>query len=154
MGESWITQNLKAVIADLTDECSRSGITLDAAEGYKWRIELMYRDLLAKECLNGDLCDSERCALEYLAKAYGELCQYVDYLLLHPEENVLPAGQAQVHLTGAVGRPAFGISCHQLQYLIESRFSVPQIAELLCLSVSTVRRRMSAFNLSIRATYS
>ena len=58
-----------------------------------------------------------------------------------------------MHLTGAVGRPAFGISSHQLKYLIENRFSVPQIAELLGVSVSTVRRRMSAFNLSIRATY-
>ena len=41
MGESYIMQNLKAVIADLTDKCSGSGITLDAAEGYKWRIGLM-----------------------------------------------------------------------------------------------------------------
>lgn len=31
---------------------------------------------------------------------------------------------------------------------------MPQIAELLGVSVSTVRCRMSAFNLSIRATYS
>ena len=147
-------QNLKAVIADLTDECSGSGITLDAAEGFKWRIGLMYRDLLAKECLNGYLREAETRALEYLAKAYEKLYQYVDHLLLHPEESVLPAQQAQVHLTGGVGRPAFGISCHQLQYLIDSRFSVPQIAELLGVSVSTVRRRMSAFNLSIRATYS
>ena len=77
MGESWITQNLKAVIADLTDECTGSGITLDAAEGYRWRIELMYRDLLAKECLNGELCDAEKRALEYLAKAYEELCQHI-----------------------------------------------------------------------------
>ena len=153
MGESWITQNLKAVIADLTDECTGSGITLDAAEGYRWRIELMYRDLLAKECLNGELCDAEKSALEYLAKAYEELCQHIDRLLLHPEEGACPAQQAQVHLTGAVGRPAFGISSHQLKYPIENRFSVPQVAELLGVSVSTVRRRMSAFNLSIRATY-
>ena len=71
------------------------------------------------KCLNGYLREAEKRALEYLAKAYEELCQYVDHLLLHPEESVLPAQQAQVHLTGGVGRPAFGISCHQLQGLIE-----------------------------------
>ena len=47
MEESWITQNFIAVIADHTDECSGSSITLDAAEGYKWKIELVYHDLLA-----------------------------------------------------------------------------------------------------------
>lgn len=58
---------MKAIIADLTDECAGSGITLDTAEGYKWRTELMYRDLLAKE---GDLPNAERSALKYLSKAY------------------------------------------------------------------------------------
>ena len=50
MEESWITQSLRAVIADLSDECCGSGVTLEAAEGYKWRIEIMYRDYFAKEC--------------------------------------------------------------------------------------------------------
>ena len=74
----------------------------------------------------------------------------VDSLLIRREENVFPV---QVQNIGSVGRPAFAISCHQLRYLIESRFSVPQIAELLGVSVSTLRRRMSTYNLSIRATY-
>ena len=56
-------------------------------------------------------------------------------------------------LTGAVGKPSLGISHHQLNYLIENRFSLLQIAKLLGVSVSTIRHRMTAFNLSIRATY-
>ena len=55
---------------------------------------------------------------------------------------------------GTVGRPSFEIPPSQLQYLIENRFSVPQITQLMGVSVSTIRRRMSEFNLSIRATYS
>ena len=43
-------QNLRAIIADLAGESEN--ISLHAAEGYKWRIELMYRDLLVKECLD------------------------------------------------------------------------------------------------------
>lgn len=147
-----MVQTLRAIIADLNDDCTGSGITLDTAEGYKWRIELMYRDLLAKECLNGEISDAEGIALHYLAKAYNEMTLYVDRLLVCPERNI-PAQQAQAQLTGAVGRPSFVISHHQLKYLIDCRFSVPQIAELLGVSVSTIRRRMTAYNLSIRATY-
>ena len=66
MAECWIVQNLRAIIADLNDDCTGgSGITLDTAEGYKWRIKLMYRDLLAKECLNGEINDAEGIALHY-----------------------------------------------------------------------------------------
>ena len=38
--------------------------------------------------------------------------------------------------------------------LIEHRFSVPQIAEMFGVSISTVRRRMTEYGLSISATYS
>ena len=68
MSTSWIVQSLRAIVADLTDECSGSGISLDVAEGYRWRIEMMYQDLLAKELVGG-LCPVETGALTYLAQA-------------------------------------------------------------------------------------
>ena len=58
--------------------------------------------------------------------------------------------QAQLVRTGTIGPLSFDIPQHQL---IENRFSVPQIAQLMGISVSTVRRRMSDHDLSIRATY-
>ena len=91
-------------------------------------IELVYRDLLAKECLNREINNAEKITLDCLAKVYNEMSMYIDRLLIHPED-VIPAQQAQVVLTGAVGRPSFGISHHQLNYLIENRFSLPQIAK-------------------------
>ena len=54
---------------------------------------------------------------------------------------------------GRIGRPKFSISCKQLSMLLEHRFSVPQIANMLGVSVSTVRRRMTDHNLSVSATY-
>ena len=42
----------------------------------------------------------------------------------------------------------------KLSYLIENRFSVPQIANMLRVSIWTVRRRMTEFDLSITAQYS
>ena len=64
--------------------------------------------------------------------------------------------QLQVPLdhTGLVGRPCMLISLEQLSYLIENRFSVPQIAGMLGISIRTVRRRMTEFGLSITAQYS
>ena len=115
MAQSWLVQSLQSVIADLNDECAGSGIALDTTEGYRWRIELVYRDLLAKECLNREINNAEKIALDCLAKVYNEMSMYIDRLLIHPED-VIPAQQAQVVLTGAVGRPSLGISHHQLNY--------------------------------------
>ena len=53
---------------------------------------------------------------------------------------------------GRIGRPKFSISCKQLSMLLEHRFSVPQIANMLGVSVSTVRR-ITDYNLSVSATY-
>ena len=137
-------------MADLTDKCSGSGITQEVAKGYRWRIEMMYRDLLAKELVGG-LCTQETGALAYLSQAYHAISEFVDSLQ-SSVTHLLPT-QAQVVRTGTVGPPSFDIPQHQLQYLIENRFSVPQIAQLMGVSVSTIRQRMSDFNLSIRATY-
>ncbi len=41
-----------------------------------------------------------------------------------------------------------------LVYLLDNRFTVPQIARMLQLSISTVRRRMNDLGLSVRAFYS
>ena len=51
------------------------------------------------------------------------------------------------------GRPRFVITREQLETLIEANFTGPQIAHMLGVSLSTVRRRMDLYNLSIRATY-
>ena len=52
------------------------------------------------------------------------------------------------------GRPRLEIPINQLQYLLELGFSCPQIASVLGVSLSTVRRRMDEGNLSISSLYS
>lgn len=67
-------------MANLTNECSGSGISLDIAQGYRWRMEMMkmmYRYLLAKELVGG-LCPEETGALTYLAEAYQAISEFVD----------------------------------------------------------------------------
>ena len=56
--------------------------------------------------------------------------------------------------SGGRGRPKVEIPRNTLEYLIGNHFSVHRVAYLLQTSVSTVRRRMHDFGLSIRSTYS
>ena len=53
---------------------------------------------------------------------------------------------------GEVGQPIFDIPRDQLEALIETHFTVLQMAGML-VSVRTVRRRRSEINLSIRNQY-
>ena len=146
MSDSWILQNLRVIVTDLSDECTFTEIIFDVADGYRWRIELMYRDLLAKELINGDMIEGEVEALGYLAQAYTTMCQFIDSLMVH-YPAVTSRCSTQVVIAGGVGRAAFKIPRGQLQFLIESRFSVPQIAQLLGVSISTICRQMSTYNL-------
>ena len=52
------------------------------------------------------------------------------------------------------GRPRFKISKEQLDFFVESGFTVPNIAGLLNVSCSTVERRMREFSISVRNKYS
>ena len=55
---------------------------------------------------------------------------------------------------GSCGQPSFHIPRNQLATLLESKLTVPQIAEILGVSVRTVRRRMTDYGLSVRSLYS
>ena len=55
---------------------------------------------------------------------------------------------------GAPGMPRFDIPRHQLACLLEKWFTIPQIADILRVSVRTIRRWMSEYGLSIHALYS
>ena len=57
-----------------------------------------------------------------------------------------------VRSTGSVGRPRFEIIKDQLEFLVEHELKTPDIAEALCVSVSTIKRRLREFNISIRGT--
>lgn len=150
MSSSWLLESLRTLIDDLSGgTCGET--TLEAADGYKRRIELIYREVLATEIVNGSLSDSEVETLGYVAQAYEEMSQLVDKLVTQPAASRFCT---PTFASGSVGRPSFQIPSEQLRCLIDHRFSVPQISQLLGVSVRTVRRRMSENNLSIRSTYS
>ena len=67
------------------------------------------------------------------------------------ERSWLPVSFA-VRSTGSVGRPKFEISKDQLEYAVEYELKTPDIAKVLGVSVSTIKRRLREFNISSRAT--
>ncbi|XP_068704543.1 uncharacterized protein [Montipora foliosa] len=54
--------------------------------------------------------------------------------------------------TGSVGRPRFEMSKDRLEYLVKYELKTPDVAEALGVSISTIKRRLREFNISIRAT--
>ncbi|XP_072559959.1 uncharacterized protein [Paramormyrops kingsleyae] len=52
------------------------------------------------------------------------------------------------------GRPKINITHTQLEFLLQFNFTIPQMSNMLGVSLKTVRRRMSEYDLSIHSTYS
>ncbi len=106
----------------------------------------MYRELLARE-VGGGFGQNETLIVSLVAEVYSRLRHVVEWCeSLSQTETVAAVG-------GHVGRPKFIIPYNTLEYLIKSRFTVPQISDLMGVSISTVRRRMTDYNLSIQETY-
>ncbi|KAH3747887.1 uncharacterized protein LOC127848029 [Dreissena polymorpha] len=56
--------------------------------------------------------------------------------------------------SGGVGRPKYLVSRDQLETLLEMNFSNKDIASMIGISVSSVKRRLQEFNLNRRHTFS
>lgn len=143
---AWICETLRSVICDLN---SNEWDSLDELDAYLWRVELVYRELLAREASGEVLSNQESEALVLIAEAYTNLNELCDSSM-----GATQVLQASLLLDGSVGRPRFVIPSHQMEFLVQSGFSVPQIATLFCVSISTIRRRMAKLKLTIRGTYS
>ncbi len=150
MAGTWIVHSLRVLISDLN---ASGELRPDVADGFLWRIEMIYRELVAKEVM-GVLEPTECAALEYVRQAYQMFSAVVDTFSWRRNASGAHNSQAPIVQAGNVGRPSFQIPSLQLEYLIQNRLSVPQIANIVGVSVSTVRRRMTEFDLSIRETYS
>ena len=150
----WIRQSMREIISDF-EVYENEGRTMEltVAEGYKWRLEMLSREMLALET-NGELNQYEYNALECLLKSYSTVCEVVEKLERSEwaQPYVSPAS-ASIVSHGTAGRPSFDISYSLLKTLLEDGFAVPNISGILGVSISTVRRRMSAFHLSIREMY-
>jgi len=84
---------------------------------------------------------------EKLSKIISNLKQAFHIICKAPEERSF-SYQAQHQLTGDPGRPKIFISQSQLEYFLDKGFSCVDIATMLSVSVRTVRRKMSQYDIS------
>lgn len=141
---AWCRATLQRVISDLSlyedGRAVSAGATLN-------QLEIVYRELVALDAL-GELTSPGTSALELTASAIEEV-----QCVIQSAQLIISCYSSPLLRDGTVGRPRYDIPGGTLKFLIESGFTVPQIADVLYVSVRTVRRRMSQYDLSIQATF-
>ena len=83
---SWIVQIMVAIVADLNVYVGT--MDMNTAASYRDRIEFIYRELLAKELLEGGLQGLEKSAMDDVEKTYEAICHLVDSFVAFPSHWV------------------------------------------------------------------
>uniref|UniRef100_A0A1X7SQW6 Integrase catalytic domain-containing protein n=1 Tax=Amphimedon queenslandica TaxID=400682 RepID=A0A1X7SQW6_AMPQE len=148
MTSTWAISSLVRIATDLEIYSDGRTPPLDVLDCYKLSLELVQRDILAQQLLENNTYGSSD-VLQLLASAMRIIASLED----DSNQNNMSQDQPPV-LLGRLGRPRFDISYEQLSYLLENRFTIRQISDMLGVSQRTVYRRMNEFSLSVHMQYS
>ena len=132
---SWAISTLRRVAADL-GSFEDGRLPHDALDAFVVNLELVYREMLVQEQLDGHPLHSRACTIVRRARMY--LATFQD-----EQTHDCQHRRSLVTYTSRVGRPRFEIPRQQILFLLESGFTGPQIAGIIGASLSTVRRRMA-----------
>ena len=119
------------------------------ADASEVRVERVHRDLLAKE-VREELSDGEKEALPAVAEAYSKKRQVVESSVPAPP-SIFQACLIVRRWSG--GQASSDIPHRQQEYSIKARFTVPEIAKLVGVSLSTIRRPILEYTLALRYVY-
>ena len=151
MASLWCTLALHAIVNDLVPYDDGRRVGLELLDTFGVQLEFVLRELIALELLGDwELMTHQEAAVNFVREALA----IVESLLERDERRYQNRYQTSIVHDGGPGRPRFDIPRTQLAWLLEKRFTVPQIADILGVSVRTVRRRMSVYDLSVRELYS
>ena len=149
MASRWVSNTIQRIIDDLANYGGGRQLEDDTIDVYQLQLDLVYRELIGMEAL-GDLNGTQTLAFDLIRQAL--------VIFHHLVEENHDSGHTCFHApliyNQQRGRPRYDIPRNQLAHLLEIRFSVPQISGILRVSVSTLRRRMSLYGLSIQGLYS
>jgi len=127
---SWATNSLRRVAEDIRASDSRS-FSADVAESFALALELVYREILVQEQLDGH------------STRYSRVCTLIrralEALKLLQDGDQQHSSPPVVH-TGLVGWPYFDIPQEQICVLVENGFTCPEIADIIGVSLTTIRR--------------
>lgn len=138
------------VIRDLDRFQDGRIIPYDVLDAFVVSLELVYRELIAYQTFATAADDNIQEASELVRSTLSTLATLRDKQQCSSVRSVANPPTVRIH---RFGRPSFDIQYEQLSYLLENRFTVHQIADMLAVSERTVYRRMSHFSLSVRAHY-
>lgn len=139
-------RTLRRVAADLRS-FQDGRLPLEAVDSFLVALELVQKELVATEQMNGFDVDVDE-ACEFVRESVTFLRGFHNV----PAPVCERAGPPVLH-RGCVGHPKFEIPYQQMTFWLESRFTAPQMAQILGVSLRTVRRRMAGYGLSVRAQY-
>ena len=140
----WAISILRDVVSTLACFLDGREIPVDVLDTQLLRVKLSYREIVVKDGLSAE----QQRACECIRVAIQNLRDLEDRRYQVPSHYTPP-----VCSSVREGRPRFDIPREQLEYLIEHQFTVLQMSGILGISIRTIRRRMSEFNLSIRRQY-
>ena len=140
----WAISTLRSVAADLR-LVEDGPVPQGSADAFVVCVEMVLRELLVQEQLDGHSFDVAR---TLVSEALTCLRAFQNEAETDPPQYSPPT-----RYMGCVGQPRFDIPQQQLATLVESGFTGPQMANIIGVSLSTVRRRMAQFGLSISAEY-
>lgn len=146
---AWAISTLTRVIRDLDRFQDGRIIPYDVLDAFVVSLELVYRELIAQQTYDGTDTNLQE-ASKLVRNTLSTLATMKDQERCGIRRNVTCPPTVQLQ---RFGRPKFDIQYEQLSYLLENRFTVRQIADMLAVSERTVYRRMSHFSLSVRAHY-
>ena len=142
---SWAVNMLRRVASDMQTLGQREeGLPQDAPDSFLLLLELIYRDILVREQLDGYPLTNRAGTLVCSTMRHLNEAQQ-QYMFVGTRET--PILQSEF-----VGRPKFDIPEEQLQFLIESGFTGLQMAEIIGVSLRMMRR-MADYELSISKQY-
>ena len=140
---SLLLRLVRDAILTVTRQLDGGDVSEDMADYLAFRLEQLYGHILRLTASHPNLREVEPliCEAARNLRAFEGLSSNDGY-------------ESPLDYSGLVGRPRFEVSRAQLEYLLQNGFSGTQIAQMLAISLSTVRRRMREFNLSVKALYS
>ena len=134
-----VRNRLRAWINEILQQLASPNLDSDSQESVFYRIETLYNTVVRFDGVGGINVN----IVNHLRAVRDLLSSHCLSFSAHTAERLF---------TGQRGRPKYILPQEQLEFLVERRFSVPQISKLLGVSPRTVERRLSEHELSIRQT--
>ena len=127
-----VVPSLRSVTNALVPTQDGRSVSSDQMDAFIPTIELAYREILLIKHTEG-LNVNEESTKQYIRMALNVLREAMD-----TARSVFSAYRPQAETSGTAGRPRFFVPRDHLEYLVENRFTVPQIAEMIDVSPRTV----------------